>query len=250
MSVIKTSGVYISAPSVAPTLAVLSTAGPMSLSAAYTYKYTYLTGYGETEASAASSSQVTSTGSMLVSLTPSGDVNVISMKLYRNTASGLTTWGLVATLAPTATSYSDSTADVSVSGSVFAPTSNTSYSIQETIGGVIDGFAKIRRFNSVVSTGTNLATAAQLPTVGKVYVSTTGANQGVKLPAARTAIIGLEIQVINEDASNSVKVYPFESGGDVTAVGTTAASATLTSGTRTTFQLVSFNSSLGQWKYY
>lgn len=94
----------------------------------HSYKVTFVTAGGETDAGAVSGTVTTTAGDGQVALSaiPTGSAYVTSRKVYRTAAGNAVTgpWLLLATIANnTATTYADNTADASLTTA--APTTNT-----------------------------------------------------------------------------------------------------------------------------
>ncbi len=228
-------GFSVSAPLSTPTVENGTLAGNLSTATGtYKYKVTYVTAFGETDPSAASATVTTTVGSVNLTVIPtSGEVNVISRKIYR-TAEGIAgTYRLVATLANnTATTYTDTLADANLG--VDAPTSNTAHSRSLVQGQMSVLFPMVKSSAGLPAAGSTATDAALLSPLGVHFITGADATKGVKLPQD-TRTVGSEVVVKNEDAVNALKVYPF--GTSDTINGSTGA-FTLAANTSKTFHVV------------
>jgi len=217
------SGVNISTPG---TCTIAAGTGSGSLSAgAYTYKITFVTGWGETGASAASNS-VTAGANTSMSLTGIpvfSNNNVIARKIYRVSAGG-TTYGLVTTIADNVTTiYTDTLADASLG--IAPPAASTADSLQ-----IVNGYINFQRpqlcsvtNNITAAAGGGQANAvllfAQFNAIGTVAT----AADSVLLPLLNANLIGIGVDVKNNGA-NSANVFP-GSGQTINALGANTALA-------------------------
>src|ERR1051325_400942 len=115
MSVVQ-SGYSVTKPSSAPSAAAGTVTGALDTSAAYRYKVTYVTGFGETDPSTHVAVTTTSTGSVnLTSIPVSTNGNVIARKLYRTVGADTVSYLLLTTINDnTTTTYTDIIADGSL----------------------------------------------------------------------------------------------------------------------------------------
>lgn len=119
----------------APTAALAGLGAGNVNSGTHSYKITFVTAGGETDAGAVSNVVTTTGGNGQVALSaiPLGSVLTTSRKIYR-TAAGGSTYKLLATLADnTTTTYADNIADASLSTN--APSTNTAVDVRLTIAG-------------------------------------------------------------------------------------------------------------------
>jgi hypothetical protein len=241
MSATTTAGVYITKPSSAPSVAAGSQIGSMTTTGNYSYKVTFVTGWGETDPSVASSSIVATNGTVVLASIPvSADSNVISKKIYR-TATGGATYALVDTIKNEVTTYTDDLADADRTDA--APTINTAHSLQELKGWVKLSMPSLKVSATIAAAGTNAATAAQLVSNASIhFVSGASGTSGVKLPGVPTGFTDYEVVIKNEHATNALIVHPF--GGSDTIDG--SASYSLAAATTKVFHLTA----TGTWKSY
>ena len=221
-------GFAISAPSSAPTAAVGTATGLLDNAAAYGYKVTYVTAFGETDPSSAATVTTTSTRSVNLTAIPvSQDGNVTGRKIYR-TVGGGSSYLLLATLDDnTTTTYADIAADDDLGAA--APTLNSAHSI-ETVNGILKATKPVLRSvaTAIVATGTVIGDAYQLSAEYN-FIGTAAVGTGVRLPELATGLIGMHVAVRNNGA-NTLKVYPYTAqtiaGGGAGASVNLAAGAT------------------------
>ncbi len=118
----------IAAPG-ACTATQVSGGGALSASTAYTYRITYVTASGETEAGTASSPGVTVSANdsiQLSNIPVSSSPFVTARKIYRNKSGSLSDWYLCNTIADnTTTTYLDTKADANLGANRYTYTSNS-----------------------------------------------------------------------------------------------------------------------------
>ena len=216
MSTATAYGYTVASPVSAPTIAVGSGAGAMGTSGSYSYQVTYLTPYGETTASSASSSLTTGSGSMLISnipISPSG--NVTGRALYRTAVGGSTYLRLAVIPDNQDTTYTDVIADSALGAAV--PTFNTAHS-REIMAGYCEFQLPIVKasISSEVAAGTNLATSTGLSGMFPVhFVSGATGTNGVALPQINSNLTDVEWTVKNTNATNALLVYSFNSSDTI-----------------------------------
>lgn len=136
-------------PVTTPAAPVAALAGVTGLieDGTHSYKVTYVNGYGETVASAASNVVTNAVGNKknTVTIPVSSDPNVTARKIYR-TAAGGSTYLLLTTISDnTTTSYLDNTADASLGAAVAASTADglkrLNYNVVDCDGKEIGGSA-------------------------------------------------------------------------------------------------------------
>jgi hypothetical protein len=223
------SGFAITKPSSAPTATAGTASGSLDATAAYGYKVTYVTAFGETDPSTAGTVTTTDTGSVSLTAIPvSADGNVSSRKIYR-TIGGGTEYLLLATLDDnTTTTYTDTTADASLGAA--APTLNSAHSLQ-TINGLVKlSKPAIYGIERAITAGAGGTTAAayQLSAEYSFIATVTTTNDGVRLPELSSVLIGSHVKVRNNGA-NVARIFPFTgqtiNGGSADAAVTVAAGA-------------------------
>jgi len=209
MSSVTLSGFAVSKPSSAPTATAGVASGDLDQTANYGYKVTYVTAFGETDASAAATVTTTTTGSVNLTAIPvSTNGNVSSRKIYR-TIGGGAAYLLLATLSDNVTTtYTDTTADASLGAA--APTLNSAHSLQ-----TINGFVKLVRpviygieRNITAGAGGTTAAAYQLSAEYNFIATVTTTNDGVRLPELSSALIGSHVKIRNNGA-NVARIFPF-----------------------------------------
>ncbi len=221
-------GYSVVKPSSGPTAAAGSASGSLDTSAAYEYKVTYITAYGETDGNTtASAVTTTSTGSVNLTAIPvSTNGNVIQRKLYRTVGGGAAYLFLVTVDDNSTTTYTDIIADGSLGGAI--PTLNSAHS-----RGIINGvFSFEKPVLSSVTTGITAfagggqTSATQLSAEVNIVATVATAADSVKLPELSANLIGMHVVVANNGA-NSTNVFPFlgqdASAGTNTAVAVAAA---------------------------
>jgi hypothetical protein len=200
------SGFDVATPSGSLTIAASSQSGALIASTNYTYYITYVSGYGETNSGFTGSGTATSSGSLLVSGIPVPSAalngNIAGKRIYR-AAGGATTYKLVTTIAPSATSYIDITAEASL-GTATLPLTNTAHSIQTASGFVAFSQPHIVSVSAAVSGGADAQATAVLLTKQLTEV-TSGA--AVRLPLIDAAHVGQHLIVLNR-SGGSINVYP------------------------------------------
>lgn len=225
------SGFDISKPATTVTATAGSATGSLDATAVYGYKVTYVSQFGETDASTAATVTTTSSGSVNLTAIPiSTSINVIARKLYR-TIGGGSSYLLLDTIADNVTTtYTDTKIDSALGAA--APTLNTAHSLQN-----IDGLVKVGKpiihsvERAITATGTTIADAYQL-SAGYSWISTAALSTGVKLPELNSALIGTRIKVRNNGA-NTVNVYPV--AGQSINGGSAGAAVTLATNTSVEF---------------
>jgi hypothetical protein len=223
--VVTNSGYTAVKPSSAPTATASTSSGSLDTSAAYGYKVTYVTSFGETDGSTAGTVTTTSTGAVdLTAIPVSSDANVTSRKIYR-TVGGGSSYLLLATLSDnTTTTYADTIADGSLGAAL--PTLNSAHSHQ-----IVNGILRLAKplqvtaDLAIISTGTAIGDAYAI-TAGFNKVITTATGTGVILPEIATSLIGTHIRIRNA-GSNTLNVYPFT--GQTINTGSASAAITVAS---------------------
>lgn len=241
MSATATSGVYIAKPSSAPSVAAGAQSGSMTTTGNYSYKVTYVTGWGETDPSVASSNIVATNGTVVLSSIPvSTDSNVISKKIYR-TATGGSTYALVDTVKNEVTTYTDDMDDDDRTDA--APTVNDAHSLQELKGWVKLSMPSFKTSAAAAAAGSSATDATQLVATASIhFISAASGTNGVKLPEVPAGFTDYEVIVKNEHATLATLVYPY--GVSDTING--SASFSLPALTSKAFHIVSD----GAWKTY
>lgn len=216
-------GFTITKPSSAPTAVAGTSSGSLDSSAAYNYKVTYVTGFGETDPSSAASVTTSSTGSVNLTAIPvSSDGNVIARRIYR-TVGGGSSYLLLAELEDnTTTTYTDTTADDDLGSA--APTLNSAHSLQ-TIQGILKMTKPLIHSleRNITATGTTIADAYQLSSEYN-WISTAASNTGVRLPELSSSLIGSHVKVRN-NGENTLNIYPYT--GQTINSGSAGAAITL-----------------------
>lgn len=224
-------GFIVTAPTTLTAVAGTAS-GSLDASAAYGYKVTYVTGFGETNPSSNTAVTTTSTGSVNLSAIPvSSNGNVSARNIYR-TVGGGSSWLLLTTLSDnTTTTYLDIIADGSLGAA--APTRNSAGSRQSFTGECQIATPTILSFQTGITAGvggTSVA-ATQLTKEISLISTVTTANDSVKLPELATALIGMKV-VVKNLAANTARIYPFDgqqiesAGADVpTTIATTVIKA-------------------------
>lgn len=230
MSVVN-SGVFVSAPGSAPTVAAGSGSGSMTTSGNYLYKVTYVTGWGETDPSSASSTVVATNGSVSLSAIPvSSDSNVTGRNIYRTVSGGSTYLLVKQILNNYETTYTDTVSDATQATGAAIPTDNQARSLQQIKGSVKFNFPASRASASTAPAGSTAADAAQLPITAGFHICTgADAIKGVKLPQITADLIDMEVQIKNVTAA-VLKVYPYNTSDTID--GSTGAYSQVASVTR------------------
>lgn len=204
-----------------------SVSGSLDASAAYGYKTTFVTAFGETEASATTAVTSSAAGSVALSAIPvSANGNVTARKLYR-TVGGGSAWLLLDTISDNiTTTYSDIIADGSLGAA--APTLNSAGSVN-----YCDGIFKLTNapLSSLQNTITAYAgggqtNAVQLSAEVSLVTVVASAGDSVKLPELSAALIGKRVTVKNVSAT-SMNLFPFL-GQQIDALGANTALAVAT----------------------
>lgn len=207
MSFVTSGGYDVARPSTAPTLAT-GASGAMGVGL-YSYKVTFVTAFGETDPSVASSNFATATGGILVSaIALSADNNVFQRKLYRTTSGG-SSWALVTTLTDNiTTTYSDIIADGSLTTA--APTFNTASSRAIERGYCAHSTPGIYlAATGITATAAGGQTnAAQLASEYNFVTVVASAADSVKLPALTANLIGMKV-VVRNNGANATNIFPF-----------------------------------------
>jgi hypothetical protein len=221
------SGYAVTKPASAPSAAAGSTSGNLDQAAAYNYKVTFATAFGETEGNAtAANVTTTSTGSVvLTSIPTSTNANVIKRKIYR-TVGGGSSYLLAATISDnTTTTYTDTLADGSLGAAL--PTINNAHSRQSADGQFKFSMPVTYSIDPAITAtaGGGQANAYQLTSEVNVISVCATAADSVKLPELNADLIGVHVLVANNGA-NSANVFPASgqnaSGGVDTAVAVAA----------------------------
>lgn len=248
MSAVNEFGYDIANPASTATIAAGATAGSMGTGGNYSYKFTYVTAFGETAASAASNAVTTATGSMSLTLIPvSPNSNVTGRKIYR-TAVGGSTYYYLATLsqspAVALTTYTDSAADAAL-GVATAPAVNTASSLATIQGNV--ALSKPPCFpltNSITAgAGGTQGVAVPLTTTYNIITTVTTLNDSVLLPPLNANLIGTLVVVRNNGALAS-NVFPY-SGQTINALG---ADTAISCGAAATLQFIAATAS--NWRTF
>jgi hypothetical protein len=228
MSTVTIVGFEIANPSPALTAAAGTTAGALG-AGNYSYKVTYVTAFGETAPSAASTNATTTTGSLNLTAIPmSADGNVTSRNLYRTTSGG-GSWAFLHTIADnTTTTYTDLIADGSLGAA--APTFNTAMSREIERGFCARSNPSILSIETGITAGAGGTTtvAYQLSKECSVITTVATLNDSVRLPPLTANLIGMKILIRNNGAL-TMRIFPF-TGQQIDALGadtaTTLATAT------------------------
>jgi hypothetical protein len=233
MSSVVNSGFTIIKPSAGPLVVAGTVAGGLSTLSVYGYKVTYVTGFGETDPSPASTLTTTATGSVLVQSIPiSTNGNVIARKLYRTVAGGANYLLLAVINDNYTTTYSDTAVDGLLSSA--APKVNLASSVQNVEGVFKFNKPSIHSIERNITAGASAggtAAAYQL-TAEYSWVSTAATNDGVKLPATAAALVGSYVSIRNTSA-NTIRIFPFD--GQTVNSGLVDAPATLATLTSAVF---------------
>lgn len=234
MASVTLSGYDVVKPSSAPQVGAGDFSGDLTPAATYGYVVTFVTGFGETEPSAADSAAASAFGSMGMSNIPrSANPHVYARKIYRTVANGAV-YFLLATLDDNETEqYSDTTADGDLGAQVSLV--NSAYSIQNLEGTLKLSRPYIGSIERAITAGVGgTSVAAYQLTKEFNWVGTVAsANDSIKLPASRTNLIGQHI-VIRNNGANTLRIYPF----DGLTVNAGAADAPITLAAATSIQLV------------
>jgi hypothetical protein len=230
MSLVTLVGFDITKPGSAPTIVAGSASGSLG-AGLYSYKVTFVTAFGETDPSVASSSITTSSGSINLSAIPvSADTNVTSRKIYR-TASGGASWLLRATIADnTTTTYADTLADASLGTAAPLAGFNSAMSREIERGYCSRSSPSVFAVETGITAGAGGTSAAAYQLTKEFNNVTTVAtlNDGVKLPTLTANLIGMHV-VIKNNGANTARIYPFDgqiiNGGAADAPITVAAAA-------------------------
>lgn len=216
-------GFDLAAPSTTCTIAIGSGAGAMGTGAAYSYKVTYVTSYGETTVSAASNSVTTTSGSMSITAIPLPPGNVIQRNLYRTAAGGSTYLLLVGITDPAQTTYTDIIADGSLGAAV--PAANTASSLEQAKGilSLSNPIVQTVSRSLVAGPAATQATATLLPSAINIAITVAAATGSFILPVITSQNVGSVIRFRNNGA-NSANIYPAV-GQQIDAAGTNVAVA-------------------------
>lgn len=196
-------GVKIDAPSSAPTVAESVSSG--SLNGNYQYKVTYVTAWGESLPSSASSTQAITSGkaASLTAIPTSSSANVLSRKLYR-TAAGGSSFLLVTTISDNiTTTYTDTLADASLGAA--APVFNTADSLQ-----VMNGFTSFSRpaAPSFTNSITAVASGTQPVLISEINVITTCPSGGMVTLMPLSSSLASTRLVIRNNGANPCLLMP------------------------------------------
>lgn len=208
MSFVTAVGYDITDPGSAPNISAGLSAGLMGTVGAYSYKVSFVTGFGESKAGPASASVVAANGSMELLLIPiPADKNVIARRIYR-TVEGGAIYLLLTTIADnTTTTYTDLLADGSLGAA--EPIVNNASS-ESILRGYVTFSRPIQQpVSPAVTAGPALSQATATPLTAAVNIITVVAvnNGSVILPQITAVTIGQQVTVRNNSALN-VAVYP------------------------------------------
>ncbi len=216
-------GFDIAAPVSAPTTIEGVTSGSLG-AGLYSYTVTYVTAYGETLASSASTPITTASGSINILTIPvSPDANVTSRNIYRTASGGtphLFLRSVSGNLALAATIV-----DIAADGSLglASPTINTAAS-HEVLRGYV---TKTQPSINSVTVGIT-ANAAGTQAAGtlitseyNVLATVGGAGYSVTLPLLNAILVGMHISIINTTGT-AANVYP-AAGQQINALGANTA---------------------------
>lgn len=189
---------------------------------AHSYVVTYVTVYGETLPSGAVS-RTTATGSVALSNIPvSPSDYVLSKNIYRTQSNGGTTYYVIANVANSVTTYTDTAAEQTASAQLpGVATCDPILQIQGNLALTAPLLAQVA--TGLTATGTNQATALPITAAYNV-VSSVPAGTGVVLPLLKSTTVGMQIMITNTDAAQALAVYPGGSN-QIAGPGNTAAGA-------------------------
>jgi len=234
MSYVAQAGFEIAAPSTGPTVAAGTASGSMDASAAYGYKVTFVTNYGESLPGPAGSGTSSASGSVNLTAIPlASDGNIISRKLYR-TQGGGATYNLLTTFNDnTTTTYTDTVADGSLTTAI--PTVNSANSLEIINGWQKNNLPSVRSVERGITAGAGGTSAAayQLTKEFSIVAVSASANDSVKLPGLNASLIGMHVRIKNNGA-NTIRIYPF----DGQTINGGAADAPITAATTVATELI------------
>jgi len=211
------------APSSAPTTVAGTTNGSLGMGL-YSYAVTYLTAYGETTISAASTAITTITGSInIVTIPVANDLNVIARNIYRTTSGG-SSYLLLQNI-PNNLPLSVPIVDIVADGSlgIAAPISNNAPSREILRGFVSRSQPSINAVTSGIVANAAGTQAAGTPITAEYNILSTvaGAGFSVTLPLLNVNLIGMRISIKNLGA-NAANVFP-ALGQQINALGANTA---------------------------
>ena len=176
----------------------------------YRYKYTWLTRYGETLASPASS-VITSTNSSidLEGILKSDYNDVIARKIYRTTEGAMGPFLLLITIADNiTTTYTDITSDAGLGTA--EPIANFASTLERTEGWMTFTRQIGRSQGDIIAAGGTQNTATPTGVFEYVFVSVPVDGNGIRLPAINANMIGVKITINNIELVNNLNIYPYE----------------------------------------
>ena len=168
------------------------TGGSLAANGIYYHKLTFITATGETGYTGGATGGPIGSGNTAVTMgfTPSGDGRVTGQRIYRSSDSG-TTYGLIATLAASATSYTDTGA---AQGAAMPPTNTTAVSSRTAALTNIpvspDSHVTKRRIYRTAAGGGTFGLVVELPNnTATTYLDTLAdGSRGVNPPGTSTAL--------------------------------------------------------------
>ena len=204
MTTVTLAGFNVDSPTIAPSGIGAQTSHGAMTPGNYKYKITFTTQFGETLTSPESSSITSFNTIILSNIQVSSNAEVSFKKIYR-TDVNTSTYKYLATIANSATTYTDISSDLALDGA--EPTANWAASEQICNGWTRFSKPIVYSIEDIAAAGSTRADATIISAENS-FVSAPMDLNGVILPVIKDTLIGQKFTINNTSAINRIRIYP------------------------------------------